>query len=326
MSSTFYVLGYDIGGTKIGIGLASCDGRLLGHDRIENKDTDPADILPQMAAAGKKLVAEAGISMSDVRAFGISAPFPADVANGIMLAPPNNPKWRNVPVLKYLQDELGIPGIFENDANCGALAEWYFGAGRGCDDFIYLTMSTGIGGGIIAAGRLVRGRSYYAGECGHTVIVPGGRQCNCGLKGCYEAYCGGRAIAQRIQEELKDQPEHPIVRFAGGDINAVDMMAFEKALRAGDGYAVKLWDEICMHNAHGFGILLNTFNPRRLVLGTLAWAMGDIFTEPIKKYLPQFAWKQCIDDCEIVASELRRDIGYYAGPAAALYFLEQQGK
>lgn len=321
MSEVFYVLGYDVGGTKLGIGLASSDGRLLGRARLENKDTDPDDILPQLVTIGKQLVAEAGLQMSDVRAFGISAPFPADPVNGIMTKPTNNPKWRNVPIRKYLEDNLGLPGTFENDANCAALAEWYFGAGRGCEDFIYLTMSTGIGGGIIAANKLVRGRGFCAGEVGHMVIELNGRQCACGLKGCYEAYCGGRAIAKRIQQELKDQPDHLIVQLAGGKIEDIDMIAFEKAVRAGNEYAVKLWDEMSLRNAQAFGILINTFNPHRLVLGTFAWAAGDLFLDPIRKHLPQFAWEQCIADCEIVPSELRRDIGYYAGPAAALYFL-----
>ena len=114
---------------------------------------------------------------------------------------------------------------------------------------------------------------------------------------------------------------HLIVQLAGGKIEDIDMIAFEKAVRAGNDYAVKLWDEMSLRNAQAFGILINTFNPHRLVLGTFAWAAGDLFLDPIRKYLPQFAWEQCIADCEIVPSELRRDIGYYAGPAAALYFL-----
>ena len=153
MAENEIILGYDVGGTKLGIGLASSDGKILGKDRIENKDTYPEDILPQMAEKGRRLVADAGLKMSDVKGFGISAPGPADIANGVLTAPTNNVHWRNVPIQSYLENELQIKGCFENDANCAALAEWFFGAGRGCHDFIYLTMSTGIGGGIaVAAG------------------------------------------------------------------------------------------------------------------------------------------------------------------------------
>ena len=212
------VLGFDIGGTKIGIGLGTGDGKLLGKGRIENVNTRPEDVLPEMVRVARKLVEEAGLKMADIAAFGISAPFPADPVNGILTAPTNNALWRNVPILSYLKDELGIDGCFENDANCGALAEWFFGAGRGCTDFIYLTMSTGIGGGIIASGRLVRGNgtTLSAGELGHICVELNGRQCNCGMKGCYEAYAGGRALAQRMQEELRDKKGGPCRRSLRG--------------------------------------------------------------------------------------------------------------
>ncbi|MBP5530924.1 MAG: ROK family protein, partial [Lentisphaeria bacterium] len=149
------LLGFDIGGTKIGIGLGDEKVKLLGQRRIDNIDTDPDVILPQMLRDARELAAEAGVAVSDIAAFGISAPFPADAKNGILLAPTNNKRWNNVPILETFRRELGIPGCFENDANCGALAEWFFGAARNCRDFIYLTMSTGIGGGIVAGGKLI---------------------------------------------------------------------------------------------------------------------------------------------------------------------------
>ena len=262
------------------------------------------------------------------REFNDSKVFKRLPVNGILTAPTNNALWRNVPILRYLKDELGIDGCFENDANCGALAEWYFGAGRGCTDFIYLTMSTGIGGGIIAAGRLVRGNgtTLSAGELGHICVELNGRQCNCGMKGCYEAYAGGRALAQRMQEELRDKPDSMIMQLVGGDVEKIDMVPFEKAVRAGDPYAVALWDEMSLRNAQAFGMYINIFNPQRLVLGTLAWAVGDLYTDPIRKYLPRFCWAAPLAACEIVPSELRRDIGYYAGVAAALNYLKEQGR
>ncbi len=324
MDAKKYVIGFDIGGTKIGIGLATVDGKLLGQARLENKDTSPDDIMPQLADIAAKLVAEAGLQMSDLSCFGVSAPFPADVEKGVLVAPANNPKWRNVPIVDYLREKLGIDGCLENDANCAALAEWFFGAGRGYTDFIYLTMSTGIGGGIVASNHLVQGKLYNAGEVGHVVIEANGRQCNCGMRGCYEAYAGGRAVAQRIQEDLKDQPDHPVVKFAGGRIEDIDMLALDKAFCSGDAYAAQIWDEMAFRNAQGMGMLINIFNPQRIILGTIAWATGDRYVEPIKKYLPQFAWQPNIDACEIVYSELRRDIGYYAGPAAAINYLREK--
>ena len=321
------LLGFDIGGTKLGIGLGDNNGKLYGTSRCDNRNTDPAVILPWMVSESKRLVSEAGLKMSDVAAFGISAPFPADAARGIMTKPTNNPLWRNVPILEYLKDELKIPGCFENDANCGALAEWFFGAGKGCRDFIYLTLSSGIGGGIIAADRLVRGgKALSAGEVGHICIQLNGRKCSCGMKGCYEAYCGGVALAARMREEIAGHPDSILNELSGNDPAKLDMHLLEKAYRANDAYAAALWEEMSLRNAQAFGLLINTFNPEKLVLGTLAWAIGDIYTDPILKHLPEFCWEEPRKACQIVCSGLKREIGSYAGIAAAMNYLKENGK
>ncbi len=320
------LLGFDIGGTKLGIGLGTEKGELLGCSRRDNRNTDPAEVLPWMVSESRRLVGEAGLNMTDVAAFGISAPFPADAARGIMTKPTNNPLWRDVAILDYLKKELALPGCFENDANCGALAEWFFGAGRNCSDFIYLTLSTGIGGGIISSGRLIRGgKALSAGELGHICIELGGRQCSCGMRGCYEAYCGGVAMAHRMQEEIAGHPDSLLNEICGGDPAKLDMIALEKARRANDPYAVALWEEMSLRHAQAFGIFIQAFNPQKLVLGTLAWAIGDLYTDPIKAKLAEFCWKEPMDACEIVSSELRRDIASYAGIAAALNFLRESG-
>ena len=316
------LLGFDIGGTKIGIGLGDSSGKILGRRRIDNVETDPGEILPQMLRDARELAAEAGVKVSDIAAFGISAPFPADARNGILLAPTNNKRWNNVPILDTFRKELGIPGCFENDANCGALAEWFFGAGRGCTDFIYLTMSTGIGGGIVTNGKLVRGgNSLSAGEMGHICLDPEGRKCHCGMRGCYETFCGGRAVADRLREELADKPESRIMQLAGGDPAKIDMRVLEQAVREGDAYSLKLWDEMAFRNAQALGMFINIFNPQKIILGTLAWAVGELYTKPIMEYLPRFCWPQMRNDCEIVCSALKRDIGSYAGIAAARNYL-----
>ena len=318
------LLGFDIGGTKIGIGLGDENGKLLGQRRIPNIDTDPGEILPQMLRDARELAAEAGVKVADIAAFGISAPFPADARRGILLAPTNNKRWDNVPILDTFRSELGIPGCFENDANCGALAEWFFGAARGCENFIYLTMSTGIGGGIVAAGKLIRGgNSLSAGEMGHICLDLEGRRCNCGQRGCYETFCGGRAVADRMREELAGKPDSRIMQIAGGDPAKIDMRTLEQAVREGDDYALKLWDEMALRNAQAIGMFINIFNPEMIVLGTLAWAVGPLYTDPIMEYLPRFSWKQMRGDCRIVCSELKRDIGSYAGIAAAKNYLRE---
>ena len=324
MSEKFYP-GFDIGGTKIGIGIASESGRLIASDRVDNINTKPEDILPILAEKVKKMLSDNNINKEDIPSFGISAPGPADIPNGILTAPPNNPYWRNVPILKYLQDSLGIKGYFENDANAAAIAEGYFGVGKNCKDYIYLTMSTGIGAGIVTNGTLVQGTGYFGGEYGHTILHADGRQCNCGLKGCYEAYCGGRAVAQDLRRRLKDSPDSAIVRIAGS-LENIDMKALAQAVRENDSFAVQYWEEMIRNNAIAMGSLINIFNPEKLILGTFVWATGDLFLEPLKKYIVNYAWKEMLDQCDITTSALRQDIGYYAGSAVALYNTEKNKK
>lgn len=317
--------GFDIGGTKIGIGIVSESGKLIASDRIDNVNTKPEDILPLLAEKTKQMIADNNIAMTDIPAFGISAPGPADIPNGILTEPPNNPYWRNVPILQYLQDALQLKGYFENDANAAAIAEGYFGAGKGSKDYIYLTMSTGIGAGIVTNGTLVQGASFYGGEFGHTILHADGRQCNCGLKGCYEAYCGGLAVANDLRSILTDKKDSRIVEIAGS-IDNVDMKSLAQAVRENDDFAVEYWDEMIKNNAIAMGSLLNIFNPEKLILGTFVWATGDIFLAPLKQKIKNYAWQETVDKCDIVNSELRQDIGYYAGSAAALYNEEKKNR
>ncbi|MBR2510468.1 MAG: ROK family protein [Lentisphaeria bacterium] len=321
MSEKIYP-GFDIGGTKIGIGLISESGKFIAGERIDNVNTKPEDILPRLVTIVKKMIAENNISTDDIPAFGVSTPGPADIPNGIITAPPNNPYWRNVPLLKYLEDNLEIKGYFENDANAAAIAEGYFGAGKGTKDYIYLTMSTGIGAGIVTNGTLVQGTGFYGGEFGHTILHRNGRQCNCGLKGCYEAYCGGRAVADDLRRKLADKTESRIMQIAGSAEN-IDMKALAQAVRENDPFALEYWDEMIQNNAQAMGSLINIMNPAKLILGTFVWATGDLFLAPLKKYIVNYAWKEMLDQCDIVPSQLRQDIGYYAGSAVALYNTEK---
>lgn len=325
MHESFPVLGFDIGGTKIAVCLGTSDGKILGSRRITSKGKSPDEILPQLVTIGKELLKEASISPKGLRAIGIGAPGPMDILKGT-IAPTNMKSWVNVPVRDFLADAFGVPTYFDNDANAGALAEWIFGAGKGSKDMIYLTMSTGIGGGIIAKGHLVQGKSYIAGEVGHIVIDVNGPLCNCGMKGCYEAFCGGQAIAQRMQRELAGQLDHPIIKHAGGKIEDVDMRALLGALKENNEYAVKLWKEVTLRNAQAFGIFLNTLSPEYIVLGTIARAFGDLFMKPVLEQLPNFCWKEMLDACTIRTTALGEKMGEYSGICVALNCMYEKGE
>ena len=318
--SAFPVLGIDIGGTKIAVCLADSAGTILGGERIlGGGKTTYAETLPHMAALARKLVADAGLTMADVRALGVSTPGPVDLENGVILRSPNMP-WKNVALRDDLARELQMPVYFDNDANAGMLAEWEFGAAKGAKNALYVTLSTGIGGGVIAEGRILHGVNGNAGEIGHVVLDRNGPQCGCGLRGCWEAFCGGRQVMERMQAQFGGQPDHPVMRLpeVNGDPAKLGFPALIPAAKAGIPEAVAMWDEICLRTAHGLGIMQMVYNPEVIVLGTVALHAGDFLLTPVQNYLPRFAWAESSRPCRITTSALGLRIGELAGPAVAL--------
>jgi len=326
--NTFPLIGFDIGGTKIAVCVADSAGRILAKERIDGGTSQHYDqVLPQLVEIAHRLVADAGLKMSDLRGCGISSPGPIDWANGIMLKSPNMP-WDNVAIRNDLAKALGLPAYFDNDANAGMLAEWYFGAARGARNAMYLTMSTGIGAGVITEGRLLHGVNGNAGELGHVILDLNGPVCGCGMRGCLEAFCGGRNVALRLQRLLQDCPEHAIMKLpeVHGSYKALGFPALRAAVRAGIPLAVELWDEICLRLAQGIGMFQQAFNPEVIVLGTIALHSGELLLEPLRQKLPRFAWRQMREPCEIRVSVLGAEIGELAGPAVALNHLHEAGE
>lgn len=318
------VLGIDIGGTKIAVCVTDTIGNVLASDRIAMAPYQTA--LPGIIALTDKLLADMGCERQDLLGCGICAPGPLDMAGGRIMKSPNM-TWDAVPIRADLQQALGMPVALDNDANAGVLAEWFFGCAKGKKDVIYLTMSTGVGGGIISGGRLVTGKTGIAGELGHVILDVNGPICGCGQLGCLEAYCGGKNVALRLQEALRQRPDHAIFRLPGvdGKVENLNFQAVREGAKAGIPLAMKMWDEICYRLAQGIGIYLNTFNPEQIVLGTAAYYAGDFLLKPVIAYLPRFAWKDFRDCCEVRISELGLKVGELAGASVALNGLHEAG-
>jgi glucokinase len=320
----FFVLGVDIGGTKTAVSLGSSDGRLYAHNRIRMDERDPDDIIQEIVKSCLDLVKESNISWSEVKAIGICSPAPLDVKHGVILKPVNLPKWDNIRICDELQEKLGIRAYMENDANAGALAEWFFGAGHGCDDLVYLTMSTGIGGGIISGGKLLVGASFMAGEIGHMVLDVNGPPCLCGLNGCYEAFAGGLAVTRRMKAELAGHRNSHIVKLAQG-IENVNLHILEQAVRDGDDYAISIWQGMCYRHAQAAGIIINVLSPAKIILGTIAHATGRLFMDEFGRHLDKFCLPQLRSHCEVTVSKLGRQIAEYSGIAVALDIMREKG-
>jgi glucokinase len=309
--------GLDIGGTKAVAVVAGRDGEGLREVRIESwtRGTWEQDF-ETLARTLDGLLAESGVAPEDLETLGVSAAGPLEPVRGIVLNPPNLPGWENAPVGPYFEKRLKVRVRVENDANAAALAEWRFGAGRGSCNLAFLTMSTGVGAGLILDGRLYRGARFQAGEIGHVPVVPEGRPCACGLRGCLETYTGGAALAARLRSDVAEGRSPAILELAGGDSGAVTTETWVEAIRAGDPYAVALRDEYVDHLSRGLAILVTTLDLERVILGTIVQRNPDLLLEPLQVRVGERVWKSH-HDVQVLAGELGERMPAYAALSVA---------
>jgi glucokinase len=281
---------------------------------------DPEQDLAAIASDALAIVSRAGISREDLIAIGLSSPGPIDPASRRILSPPNLPGWSDVPAPAVLEDLLGCRCFIENDANAAALAEWRFGAARGAQDAVYLTMSTGVGGGLVLGGRLHRGVGWCAGEVGHAPVEWDGLPCACGLRGCLEAYVGGRAWTEHLRSVASAESSVAILAGGTARIQPEHLIA---AARAGDGFALAELDRFNRYLARSLVHIICTVAPEVIVLGTIPTAAGEeLCLEPIRRWVRQHVWAPLSSRVRIVPAALGEGLPYYAGLCAALEGME----
>jgi len=313
------LLGIDIGGSKVALAVADAEGRVLAHERRPTEPSgDPRADVARIAGDARRLLAAAGAG--ELVAVGVSAPGPVDSEQGAILHPPNLPGWGVVPLRALLAEALGAPVHVENDANAAALAEARWGAGRGFADFAYLTMSTGVGAGLVLGGRLFAGSRGNAGELGHLPVEWEGEPCACGLRGCLEAYCGGAAWTRRLRRIAPERGR--VAELAGGRERATprELVA---AAREGDAFAtaeLARWNE---YLARGIVALVFVIAPQAVVLGTIATAAGEaLCLAPLRERVRAHVWPLLGRDLAILPSGLGEALPDRAGIALALQMRE----
>lgn len=253
----------------------------------------------------------------DVR-IGVGAPGPLNPRNGIILEAPNLPGWKNIPLQQTLESEFGCPVAIGNDANVAALGEWHFGAGKGTNDLIYLTISTGIGGGVIADGRLLLGAEGLAAELGHMTVDPDGPLCGCGQVGHLEAIASGTGIARRANELLAGGRSSTLqeLNSEGSSITAVDV---GKHAQEGDALAL----EVIQHAGQAIGRhladLTHAFNPEIFILGGGVSQLGPLLFEPVREALRSHVMHQAYTrNLKVVPAALGDDAGLIGAMVLAL--------
>ena len=309
-------VGVDVGGTKTAVVLAQQPPVVLGRAEFATLPAEgPQYALDRIVAAINDLLIQHGYPREAIAAIGVSCGSPLDRVRGIVQAPPNLPTWIDVPICRLLSECFAVPCRLENDANAGAVAEHRFGAGVGADHMLFLTLGTGLGAGIIAAGRLYLGAQGDAGEIGHVRLSPTG-PVGYHKAGSIEGWSSGGGIAQlavRMVAQAGRRGQASVLPREG--ITAKDV---GRAAAEGDAVALRILATSGKRLGQALAMLVDVLNPQRIVLGGLAWRMGEPLMGPMRRELAREALPQTLRACTIVPAALGEQIGDVAALCVAM--------
>jgi glucokinase len=310
------VIGVDLGGTQIRVASARMDGTIVRRlARLTYASDGPDRVLDRIRALVRTAAANGA-----ARAIGVGVPGPTDPYHGVLLMGPNLPGWNNVNLVHELSVVSGAPVFVGNDANLAALAEHRYGAGRGTAHMVYITVSTGIGAGVIINGELLLGRQGLAGELGHMTIDLQSDAPEYGLVGTLEGLASGPNFAQRARIALKEGAQSIAVDMAGGDVNAVTPAVLSRAAAAGDEFARECYRNVGTMLGVGIVNILHTFNPQRIVIGGGVWLhCRRILEPPMWAVIRELAKAPAYwDSLDIVTAALGEEVGLLGAVALAV--------
>jgi glucokinase len=316
-----YVIGVDVGGTKVAAGFVSGAGEIGAVARVLMvSDAQAADGLNAVTGAIDNLVDIGEQNSWGIRAIGICAPGPLDPRTGMIINPPNVPCWRNYPLAAEISRRYRLPVKIENDANAAALAEVLWGAGKGHSKVFYASIGTGVGTGLILDGRIYNGRTGAAPEGGHVSIDYRGPLCSCGKRGCIEIFVSGPAIARRAQAKLQSATirHSPMLDLAGGKIAAVTCEVVSQANVTGDTMAKETLLETVELLSIWFGNIIDLLEPDIVIVGGGVAAVLQPFFSNIKDRLPQWCINSRCQEIPLVPAHYGANSGI-AGGAALCY-------
>jgi glucokinase len=316
------VLAADIGGTTVSAGIVGWDGRVYAHRQAGTYARGGGSAVLENVVGLLEAVrgeAPAGTALLGV---GIGAPGNVDVAAGRIGEDIQNiPELKGVALGPLVADRLGLPTFLDNDVNALALGELAFGAARGARNFILLAIGTGVGGGIVLNGRIVRGAAGYGGEVGHMSVEPEGRPCFCGSRGCLKAYVSGPDLAAQAREALAAAPSARYLALAGGEPAAIRAEHLFEAAREGDTAAQGIVDRAARILGIALGNLMNALNPELILLGGGVMAAADLLLEPARQWAKRYAFAGAFGAAKIELATLDKQSGIKG--AAALFFAER---
>jgi len=302
-------IGIDVGGTNVKIALVDDKGKIIYSNSIPTRaELGYEFTVSNIKQAIHDLLKETKHIEKDIAGIGFGFPGQVDYKEGIVRNAPNIPGWVEVPIAKIFESEFHIPTRVDNDVRCAALGELNYGAGKGCENLICITVGTGIGSGLIVNGKLVRGASNAAGEIGHIKLqMHDGPICGCGDTGCLEAFASGPAIVALAEEYIKGGKSTKYREMANG--NPITPYIVSEAAKAGDPVAQRIFATIGEYIGIGLSGVVNLLNPEKIIIGGGVADAGDLLFDPIVKALKQRAMKIAGSTVEVVHAQLGNTAG-----------------
>ena len=303
-----YTIGVDVGGTNVKVALVGDDGAIANSNTVPTRaEMGYEYTISNIKKAINDLIKEAKVEKHDIKGIGFGLPGQIDCANGVVRLLPNIPGWVNVPLAKIISDEFGIPVKLDNDVRCAALGELKYGAGKGCQNLVCITVGTGIGSGLIINGKLVRGAANAAGEIGHIKLAMNdGPLCGCGDRACLEAYASGPSIVAMAEDYIKGGKSTKFRELANPDITPYIV---SEAAKQGDAVALKIFQVMGEYIGIGLASVVNLLNPEKIIIGGGVADAGDILFNPIRETIKKRAMKISADAVEVVKAQLGNTAG-----------------
>lgn len=321
---TNLLVGIDIGGTKCAVSLGRLSGEgieLIDKRRFSTPRT-PHEAIHILAAGLDQLIAEHS-SVGKLSAIGISCGGPLNSRAGLILSPPNLAGWDRVDIVSPFRERYGVPTGLQNDANACALAEWKWGAGRGCEHLIFLTFGTGMGAGLVLNGQLYAGYNDMAGEVGHIRLDPDG-PIGYGKAGSFEGFCSGGGITQMARAFATDRIKEgnaPMFCLSETELGAITAQKVGEAARHGDPLALEIFRLSGVQLGRTLAVLVDILNPERIVIGSIYARQRELLEPIVIEELRREALLMSLESCAIVPAELGEQVGDYAGMAIALHLI-----
>lgn len=307
----------DLGGTKISCALSDLDGKIINQYTLPTLSQEgEAAVLTRIINGISKVIVNSKVNKDQIKAIGIGSPGPLDSKKGMIISTPNLP-FKNFKLVEPIENKFGIKTYLDNDANVAAIGEFLFGAGKGTENMVFVTVSTGVGGGAIINGKIYRGNTNNALEIGHTTLVEDGPRCNCGNYGCTEALASGTAIAKRAKEALETGVETSLRNYE----NVTSYEVFQEA-KKGDKVASDILNKCLNYLGICIANIVATLDPEMVVIGGGVSKGGNIVFEKVREVVNTRCFDSMAASCKIVPAGLGTDAGVIG--AVALGILESK--